>query len=1008
VLFARRLGYAVRLGLVHARAGGPAAAIVVIGVTAATGLVLIVLAGSLAAQDRSLGRAVERLPGQVRTVRAAWFGLETRSEPYASIDKSARAALAQVVDRPPTATVLFRESSIGGAFVALGAVDGLAPWVRLSSGRLPRACRPARCEVVQLRGDGRLPAAPGLRLVRVGRGTLRSPALFGDAVPAERNELERAQLAPRLQRRIVRYHQPAPPPLLLADGVAALAGSRELRATYRSYGWVVPLRARDARPWTVGRVVRAAMGARAQLQARSVGFEVTAPVEELRDAHDRARVGGRRLLLVGGQGATLLLAFAVFASTRLRRAEGDARRRLVLAGLPRWQVETATASHALVLSLAGTLLAAAIAAGVALVGGQLVRHALLAPQGLAAVSVLAAAAALPLALVLSAPSIRFGGRSLGPVDAAALTAALIIATALARGAADAEEVLRRDDTGIMLLLLPLLAAGVAAVVTARVLQPVLVLLERVTPRRALAARLAVLTAARRPGAALIAVGFLVVSVALAVFAEAYRSTLALGQRDTAAFALGADAVIREDLARLIPVRRVATPDRLASLGSGTFAAPVLRASGNVPGLAGATGIAVLGLERPLVQRLRGWRDDFAHEPLAQLTEPLFSRAAPLRGPRVRAGALAAPARSTIAGVAVEAIVENGDGEFVTYRLPAVVREPGTLLGLRIIPPPRLQERGADAGRPALGTLALSPLRSRGRVVTGYEGWIGTGGVRPRRRVLQLSLTNIEDAYFRPRQEIDRSPASALVSPRLAELAGERGRLPLQVAGQPLVVRVTGVASRFPSTRGDFAVLERSQLEAALNVAQPGAGFPTEAWVDADSEPARHALAQRLRRSPYDVFAVDFRAEEQSALASEPLARTSLLMLAVAASSALVLALLGLALATLADLRDDREELFDLEAQGAAPALLCRVVRLRAFAIAGTGVLAGFVAGFALALLAVDVVAVAAGAETPDPPLRLTLDLRPIAAGFALLAAVGAAIVLAPTSRAFRLRKDARP
>jgi len=59
------------------------------------------------------------------------------------------------------------------------------------------------------------------------------------------------------------------------------------------------------------------------------------------------------------------------------------------------------------------------------------------------------------------------------------------------------------------------------------------------------------------------------------------------------------------------------------------------------------------------------------------------------------------------------------------------------------------------------------------------------------------------------------------------------------------------------------------------------------------------------------------------------------------------------------------------------------------------------------LLAVDAVAVAAGAETPDPPLRLTLDLRPIGAGIALLVAVGAAVVLAPTSRAFR-REDARP
>jgi len=58
--------------------------------------------------------------------------------------------------------------------VDLGAVDGLARFVRLRSGRLPASCRPERCEVLQLGGSGPLPSVPGLRLVRVGRATLAS------------------------------------------------------------------------------------------------------------------------------------------------------------------------------------------------------------------------------------------------------------------------------------------------------------------------------------------------------------------------------------------------------------------------------------------------------------------------------------------------------------------------------------------------------------------------------------------------------------------------------------------------------------------------------------------------------------------------------------------------------------------------------------------------------------------------------------------------------------------
>ena len=47
----------------------------------------------------------------------------------------------------PHALVLFRETTIAGDFAGLGGVEGLGRWVELRSGRLPRECRPERCEV---------------------------------------------------------------------------------------------------------------------------------------------------------------------------------------------------------------------------------------------------------------------------------------------------------------------------------------------------------------------------------------------------------------------------------------------------------------------------------------------------------------------------------------------------------------------------------------------------------------------------------------------------------------------------------------------------------------------------------------------------------------------------------------------------------------------------------------------------------------------------------------------
>jgi hypothetical protein len=48
--------------------------------------------------------------------------------------------------------------------------------------------------VLVLRGSGRIPSGPGLRLTPVGRGRLTSSLLFGDAIPPTKNAIAKARL----------------------------------------------------------------------------------------------------------------------------------------------------------------------------------------------------------------------------------------------------------------------------------------------------------------------------------------------------------------------------------------------------------------------------------------------------------------------------------------------------------------------------------------------------------------------------------------------------------------------------------------------------------------------------------------------------------------------------------------------------------------------------------------------------------------------------------------------
>jgi hypothetical protein len=1003
----RRLAAPLRLARARLGRRLGRAALVGLGLAAAAATLAAVLAGGLIAEDKSVGRSLDAIPAPERAVRAAWFGVPGEADAgFAELDRRARAALAPVEAGAPQKVMLFRRSSIGGALVDLGAVDGLGRWVTLRSGRLPQTCVPARCEVLRIRGDGPLPRSAGVNVVEVGRASLDSDVLFGRFVEPGT------------------YHQPATPPLLVAEGIETLASAPSLASLYRSYAWVVPLGGGALRAWETDGFESRVARARSELQAANPSFDLEAPTGEVRTAAATADAAGTRLLLIGGEACALLVAFALLAAASLRRDTEAARRRLTWFGARRWQLEAETGAEAAAIAVCGTLagwiaglgIAALVADRAGEPVGAVVRESVVSPRGLAAGALLALVSAVVLFLAVRARPVRLGGFALTPLDVAALGALAVIAISLGRGATDANALAREGGTGTLLLLLPGLVAFVAAVACARALGPGLRLLERAARGRSVPLRLAALSLARRPGAAAIAIGFLTVSLGLALFAETYRSTLARGQTDQAAFAVPADAVVDEDLRQLVAPLEAAPLADYEELGRAT---PVFRLPGSVSRLSTSRGVTVLGLPPEEIARVGGWRGDFSgrtRTELAAAVDP--GRPSALAGPRLPAGAdeVRLPASVEGTSVGLTLTLQGPDGRFAHLDLGKLARgerrtlaapippeaRGGIVVGLTFSPPFRIEEPGASAGRGVRGVLHVGKLRAGG-ARTGWDGWIPTNPnisavVAGAETDFHFALSNTLQARFRPRQASDAGPVPVLATPRLAAAADAQGRLPVNLGRSQIVVRVVGTVERFPSVDGDALVADRDLLVTAANAAAPGTAEANEIWLESD-DPA--ALAAALERPPFDALAVTTRAALATRLHADPLARAALLTLAAAALVALGLALVGLLLGVVTDLRDDAGELFDLEAQGAAPATLRAQVRLRAGIVAAVGLVGGLATGAVLAALVVDLVRVTAGAARAEPPLLLAVDWPVVALAVAAYALLAAALVGLAAARAFR-------
>jgi hypothetical protein len=224
----------------------------------------------------------------------------------------------------------------------------------------------------------------------------------------------------------------------------------------------------------------------------------------------------------------------------------------------------------------------------------------------------------------------------------------------------------------------------------------------------------------------------------------------------------------------------------------------------------------------------------------------------------------------------------------------------------------------------------------------------------------------------------------LATPAVAAAAGPNHVVAVTIEGEQVPARIVGVVPRYRSIVGEAVVADRQTAQTLLDTRSPGLGTTNELWAS-DLPPGRAPQVTVVSRA--DVLAN---------LRSDPLARGSLATLGATAALALALALVGLVLGVAGDRRDERGELFDLEAQGAAPATLRLHLRLRALLVAAFGLAGGIVTGAILSRLVLSLVTVTASAAKPEPPLRLVLDAPLLTAAIALYAVLAFLLVGAAT------------
>ncbi len=947
-------------------------------VAAATALIGVVAGIALVATDATLARSLAGTGADRPVMRTSTFSPSSRdAAAVAATAESALGVLSGLFD-PSIRGVLVHEllDLDAPVFELIVAVDDPGPWTTLVEGRLPAPCIDGtRCEAVLLAEDpGSVPLAvahpaPDLRFTIVGRGQIDRGVPFGDL----------DQRGPYGDEPGGGQYQTgrASPAVLLVNGVDAIATSPALEGTGRTYVWTTTLRVDAVHPWTVEELRDSIDRTNLALAADRAGFRVTSPLAEIDDTLARAEVARERSLLVLSLGVATLLAFAVYLALVTRDDVRAEIARLVALGArrrDRWLfVILESAAPVVVGAVVGWSLAVLGVLVIARWTGaqplEIVTGAVLAPWVIGAVIAVPA-----LSMVATAAAVAPGspGASILRLAAAvAITGAVLLGWPLLTGTTGVGAV---GDAGPILVLLPAFLAFLVALALAASARPLARAVARRSAGRPLAIRLALLSIAREPSRPAATMTLLAFSVGAIVFASGWTSSLDQGIRDGAAYRAGLDLRVTELGTGASISGSVVPIDRYASLGADIEAVPVYRdaAIGDVQGRT-----EILAIPPSALSSLPGWRADFSDTTLPDLAarlemEPPAGGWA-VRGHRLADDATELDLRFTWEGhpLRMEALVATTGGDTVTVHLGDI----------------NASMREVRASLPASargGLLTALILRNPGLVKgSGHQDelrratvtWSGLDGLVDERPI-DVEIFTTSAHVIRAPAVTDDLRLPAIVSPDVAAEAGPDGILDLQVTADAVVrLQVVGVARRMPTiveANPRFVVVPLDPWLVAIAAAIPGAGRPTEMWLDVPDDPARLAgVRATLAEAPFRFAQVIDREARIAADRDDPLRVGIVWTLIAAALAGLALAIGGLLLGTATDLADPRGEAADLEAQGVAPAILRHLATIRTAVLVSVGALAGTAVGLLLSAVATGALPLTADGLVPIPPLVAT-------------------------------------
>ena len=975
-----------------------------LGIALAVAFAAGVAAEAQIAGDLSARSVLETTSPLDSEVRVTWQGAVSPG-----VADQAQALLRGLGLGSQTEVVLMNPVRLDGVVVRPAAIAPLGQWLAgtglagtglagtgLAGTALSRLgpCRPDLCPML-LAGGGSVPstmAAIGVRIQVAGSASLRSPVPLG-FVPSSAGVTGTA-------------------PVLVTWDVAGLESLRGLSGVYRTHSWLAPLTVTRLRGWQLADAEDRLVRAQGRLLLTGSQFSLSVPFTALDEARAEASVAPQRLLLAGGGAIAALALFIVLAGGGLR---GDQR-----AELDRLQRAGARMRHRVlfVATESGWLCAGALSVGAAAgIGaaallassqgepaGAILTHSLITPAGVIALATgWLSATALLAALA--------GVRSARLIDTLAVAAVSALVAALAGGTG--------SDHALALLIAPLCCVA-AGVLTFRAAGLVLRGAERVARGGPVLARLALVNLARSPAVPALAIAFVAVAVGLGGFALGYRSTLIRSAADQAANGVPLDAIVSPGPDFSTPLE-VAPMPRWQALAAGRVL-PIRRTDANYTSGAGTVTVPALGVPAAGLIQIHGWRESDGSAPLTALAQRL-EPTGPVRfpGPMLPAGARWLSLRASSPDLAVDVTADLRDPQGAIRQVAFERAGPGAALLRAPVPPGRWElealeldeptgvaitnghQNGENPGaatqsatRVALGPLLALPADGPSLLSVPLGAWRGVGAAtttaaRSGAAAMVDFAMSGTPGVLRPAQPTDTHPVSVLADPQTAASAGPGGRIALTVDGLPVIARVVGVLTRFPTLPADsagFVIADEATLAAALDAQLPGQGRADELWIGTE-----HLAGLRAALGSGALAQLDssFRVDIEQQLRDAPVARGVLGTLIAATALSAVLAVVGLLAALLGGIRDERVE-SDLQEQGVGPRGLRAELRVRLALASLLGVVAGVGIAVLLTRLAVASVRAAGAVADPRPPVVTVVPWVALAAWgagmFAVLALAG--------------------